>query len=117
MRIHNSNTWRFLLHLAFIQFKRELQRILNILTCNQKQECLSYVLYNVKYKIWIYILFAFIIMIIIQPDLLQPTKKSQKRKYKTKRLVQAPNSFFMDVKCPGCFQMYVQFFFYILLTL
>lgn len=42
---------------------------------------------------------------LIQPDLLHPTKKSQKRKYKTKRLVQAPNSFFMDVKCPGCFQM------------
>eukprot|EP00483_Globobulimina_turgida_P011498 UN11520 len=39
------------------------------------------------------------------PDLLQPTKKSQKRKYKTKRLVQSPNSFFMDVKCPGCFQI------------
>mmetsp|Transcript_17206 Transcript_17206/g.21165 ORF Transcript_17206/g.21165 Transcript_17206/m.21165 type:complete len:82 (+) Transcript_17206:114-359(+) len=37
------------------------------------------------------------------PDLLNPTKKSEKRKYKTKRLVQAPNSYFMDVKCPGCF--------------
>ena len=27
--------------------------------------------------------------------------------HKKKRLVQGPNSFFMDVKCPGCFNMYV----------
>jgi len=30
------------------------------------------------------------------------------RLHKLKRLVQSPNSFFMDVKCPGCYQMYVQ---------
>ena len=29
----------------------------------------------------------------------------EKRKHKLKRLVQSPNSFFMDVKCPGCFNM------------
>ena len=27
---------------------------------------------------------------------------SEKQKHKLKRLVPAPNSFFMDVKCPGC---------------
>ena len=40
-------------------------------------------------------------------DLLNPDSKSEASKHKLKRLVQAPNSFFMDVKCPGCFQMYV----------
>ncbi|CAJ0629264.1 5757_t:CDS:2, partial [Entrophospora sp. SA101] len=28
-----------------------------------------------------------------------------KRKHKLKRLVQSPNSYFMDVKCPGCFSI------------
>mmetsp|Transcript_660 Transcript_660/g.2521 ORF Transcript_660/g.2521 Transcript_660/m.2521 type:complete len:83 (+) Transcript_660:113-361(+) len=36
-------------------------------------------------------------------DLLNPTAESEKRMHKKKRLVQSPNSFFMDVKCPGCF--------------
>ncbi|SGY41005.1 BQ5605_C003g02458 [Microbotryum silenes-dioicae] len=27
------------------------------------------------------------------------------RTHKLKRLVQAPNSYFMDVKCPGCFNI------------
>ncbi len=36
-------------------------------------------------------------------DLLHPTEVSENRKHKLKRLVQAPNSFFMDVKCAGCF--------------
>ena len=36
-------------------------------------------------------------------DLLNPTAASQARSHKLKRLVQNPNSFFMDVKCPGCF--------------
>ena len=36
-------------------------------------------------------------------DLLHPSSTDEKRKHKLKRLVQAPNSFFMDVKCPGCF--------------
>ena len=54
-------------------------------------------------------IFAFNVSRDIQPDLLQPTKRAEKRKYKTKRLVQSPNSFFMDVKCPGCFQMYDNF--------
>ena len=34
-------------------------------------------------------------------DLLHPTPEEEKKKHKLKRLVQSPNSFFMDVKCPG----------------
>ena len=35
-------------------------------------------------------------------DLLNPTYESEKEKHKLKRLVQAPNSYFMDIKCPNC---------------
>merc|ERR1712036_144396 len=38
-------------------------------------------------------------------DLLHPSLNDQKAKHKKKRLVQAPNSFFMDVKCNGCFKI------------
>ncbi|KAJ1560698.1 40S ribosomal protein S27 [Cladochytrium tenue] len=38
-------------------------------------------------------------------DLLNPLESSEKRKHKLKRLVASPNSFFMDVKCPGCFNI------------
>ena len=38
-------------------------------------------------------------------DLLHPSATEEKRKHKLKRLVQSPNSFFMDVKCPGCFNI------------
>lgn len=38
-------------------------------------------------------------------DLLHPPVELEKAKNKRKRLVQSPNSFFMDVKCQGCFQM------------
>lgn len=38
-------------------------------------------------------------------DLLFPSQADQKRKHKLKRLIQSPNSFFMDVKCPGCFHI------------
>lgn len=34
-------------------------------------------------------------------DLLHPTNDSERKKHKKKRLVQSPNSYFMDVKCPG----------------
>ncbi len=34
-------------------------------------------------------------------DLLHPSLEEEARKHKLKRLVQSPNSFFMDVKCPG----------------
>ncbi|KAG0164685.1 40S ribosomal protein S27 [Apophysomyces sp. BC1015] len=35
-------------------------------------------------------------------DLLNPSIETEKRSHKLKRLVQSPNSYFMDVKCPGC---------------
>jgi small subunit ribosomal protein S27e len=38
-------------------------------------------------------------------DLLNPTAEHELRTHKLKRLVQSPNSFFMDIKCPGCFQI------------
>ncbi|XP_059564054.1 small ribosomal subunit protein eS27-like [Myotis daubentonii] len=34
-------------------------------------------------------------------DLLHPSPEEEKRKHKKKRLVQSPNSYFTDVKCPG----------------
>ncbi|KIM48382.1 hypothetical protein M413DRAFT_230288 [Hebeloma cylindrosporum] len=36
-------------------------------------------------------------------DLLNPSSEAEGRKHKLKRLVQSPNSYFMDVKCSGCF--------------
>ncbi|KAK9832140.1 hypothetical protein WJX74_000486 [Apatococcus lobatus] len=38
-------------------------------------------------------------------DLLHPPADLEKRKHKLKRLVQSPNSYFMDVKCQGCFNI------------
>merc|ERR1712032_324263 len=38
-------------------------------------------------------------------DLLHPPRELEQRRHKLKRLVQSPNSFFMDVKCPGCFNI------------
>ena len=38
-------------------------------------------------------------------DLLHPSASAEKAKHKLKRLIQSPNSFFMDVKCAGCFQI------------
>ncbi|KEG07867.1 40S ribosomal protein S27 [Trypanosoma grayi] len=35
-------------------------------------------------------------------DLSYPTVRSERMKHKRRRLVQGPNSYFMDVKCPGC---------------
>ena len=35
-------------------------------------------------------------------DLLHPAQAGQARTHKLKRLVPTPNSYFMDVKCPGC---------------
>uniref|UniRef100_A0A9J8C7G7 40S ribosomal protein S27 n=1 Tax=Cyprinus carpio carpio TaxID=630221 RepID=A0A9J8C7G7_CYPCA len=45
---------------------------------------------------------------IIKPlakDLLLPTPEEERRRHKKKRLVQSPNSYFMDVKCPGCYKI------------
>ncbi|KAH7950766.1 hypothetical protein HPB52_001425 [Rhipicephalus sanguineus] len=38
-------------------------------------------------------------------DLLNPSPEEERRKCKLKRLVQHPKSFFMDVKCPGCYKI------------
>merc|ERR1712146_742358 len=38
-------------------------------------------------------------------DLLHQPAELEKRKHKLKRLVQSSNSFFMDVKCQGCFNI------------
>merc|ERR1711998_576150 len=38
-------------------------------------------------------------------DLLNPDPLQEAQKHKLKRLVQSPNSFFMDVKCPGCYNI------------
>ncbi|XP_072868096.1 small ribosomal subunit protein eS27-like [Chlorocebus sabaeus] len=35
-------------------------------------------------------------------DLLHPSPEAEKRKHKKKPLVQSPNSYFMDMKSPGC---------------
>ena len=36
-------------------------------------------------------------------DLLNVNPEVEEKKHKLKRLVQSPNSFFMDVKCPQCY--------------
>ncbi|KAF0853012.1 40S small subunit ribosomal protein eS27 (rpS27) [Andalucia godoyi] len=41
-------------------------------------------------------------MTYLDSDLRFPSSTAEGRKHKLKRLVQSPNSFFMDVKCPGC---------------
>ncbi|KAJ1451805.1 40S ribosomal protein S27-like protein [Pelagophyceae sp. CCMP2097] len=38
-------------------------------------------------------------------DMLHPSSADERSKLKLKRLVQSPDSFFMDVKCPGCFNI------------
>jgi len=35
-------------------------------------------------------------------DLLHPSKANEAKKHKLKKLIQTPNSYFMDVKCVGC---------------
>uniref|UniRef100_A0A674BTI6 40S ribosomal protein S27 n=1 Tax=Salmo trutta TaxID=8032 RepID=A0A674BTI6_SALTR len=38
-------------------------------------------------------------------DLMHPTLVAERQRHKKKRLVQSPNSYFMDVKCPGCYRI------------
>ena len=38
----------------------------------------------------------------MEVDLANPSFDHEKNSHKLKRLVQAPNSYFMDVKCPSC---------------
>lgn len=35
-------------------------------------------------------------------DLLQPAHQDEQRNHKLKRLIQAPNSYFLEVRCSGC---------------
>jgi len=50
--------------------------------------------------------FTFATQVLAQDvDLLNPPAALEARKHKLKRLVQSPNSFFMDVKCQGCFNI------------
>ncbi|WP_411025101.1 40S ribosomal protein S27 [Salmonella sp. s54836] len=41
----------------------------------------------------------------LHQDLLHPNPEDEKKKHKLKRLVQSPNSYFMDVRCPGCYKI------------
>lgn len=43
-------------------------------------------------------------------DLLHPSPEEEKRRHKKKRLVQSPNSYFMDVKCPGTVFFHMQIY-------
>lgn len=47
--------------------------------------------------------FMFVLSFQLAKDLLHPSPEEEKRRHKKKRLVQSPNSYFMDVKCPGQF--------------
>ncbi|KAL8426600.1 hypothetical protein Efla_005177 [Eimeria flavescens] len=38
-------------------------------------------------------------------DLLHPDPAEEAKKHKLKRLIPNPKSFFMDVKCPGCYNI------------
>mmetsp|Transcript_17533 Transcript_17533/g.16755 ORF Transcript_17533/g.16755 Transcript_17533/m.16755 type:complete len:83 (+) Transcript_17533:26-274(+) len=38
-------------------------------------------------------------------DILNVSPELEEGKYKLKRLVQSPNSYFMDVKCPQCYNI------------
>ncbi|KAM9761674.1 small ribosomal subunit protein eS27-like [Menidia menidia] len=38
-------------------------------------------------------------------DLMHPGFGEEMRRHKKKRLVQSPNSYFMDVKCTGCYRI------------
>ncbi|KAG5995055.1 40S ribosomal protein S27 [Claviceps lovelessii] len=43
------------------------------------------------------------VKMVLAVDLLNPSPAAEAKKHKLKTLVPAPRSFFMDVKCPGCF--------------
>ncbi|KAF9927144.1 1,3-beta-glucanosyltransferase gas1 [Linnemannia zychae] len=43
--------------------------------------------------------------VVLAVDLLNPSHALEQKTHKLKRLVQSPNSYFMDVKCPGCVQI------------
>ncbi|XP_036994271.2 40S ribosomal protein S27-like [Artibeus jamaicensis] len=37
-------------------------------------------------------------------DLVHPSLREEKKKHRSKQLLQSPNPHFTDVKCPGCYQ-------------
>ncbi|ELK36855.1 40S ribosomal protein S27 [Myotis davidii] len=45
---------------------------------------------------------------LLAKDLLRPPPE-EKRKHKRKNLVQSPDSYLMDVKCPGCYRITTMF--------
>ncbi|XP_018866102.2 small ribosomal subunit protein eS27-like [Gorilla gorilla gorilla] len=46
---------------------------------------------------------------LLAKDFLHPSPEEERRKHKKKHLVQSPNSYFMDVKCPGCYKITMVF--------
>ena len=41
----------------------------------------------------------------LEKNLLRPSRRDERRRHKLKRLVQNPDSYYMDVKCPSCSQI------------
>ncbi|KAF9437215.1 40S ribosomal protein S27 [Entomortierella beljakovae] len=39
---------------------------------------------------------------VLAEDILNPSPATEAQTHKLKRVVQSPDSYFMDVKCPGC---------------
>ncbi|KAF8958821.1 40S ribosomal protein S27-like [Entomortierella lignicola] len=39
---------------------------------------------------------------VLAEDILNPSPAHESQTHKLKRVVQSPDSFYMDVKCPGC---------------
>uniref|UniRef100_A0A8P4K290 40S ribosomal protein S27 n=1 Tax=Dicentrarchus labrax TaxID=13489 RepID=A0A8P4K290_DICLA len=44
-------------------------------------------------------------MLQLAKDLMHPSLAMERIRHKKKRLVQSPNSYFMDVKCTGCYRI------------
>ncbi|XP_032522702.2 small ribosomal subunit protein eS27 [Danaus plexippus] len=71
----------------------------------------TFIIYGLHFLSLVHIsffLFRFCIEAVTMPlaiDLLHPSPASERRKHKLKRLVPHPNSYFMDVKCPGCYKI------------
>lgn len=57
---------------------------------------------RVKFYSLPYLILSYHAIMVLVQDLLHPTLSTEAQKHKLKTLVQAPRSFFMDVKCAGC---------------
>ncbi|KAM5301045.1 small ribosomal subunit protein eS27-like [Glossophaga mutica] len=42
---------------------------------------------------------------LLSRDLLYSSLEEEKKKHKMKQVVQSPNSYFVDVKCPSCYKI------------